>query len=368
MAALTGLRGVAALTVYVAHSRFDDLVPALKPVCAWFEWHAFAVDLFFMLSGFVLMQVYAGRLASSSSAGWRSYARARLARVFPLHLATLAAAMGIYGCGSLLLGKWPVYLTWQALLTNVFLVQNWPGTFQLSINLPSWSLSVELFCYLVWLPVLVLLAGRLRSAWNVVPWLAVLLVVRGSLVGEAIAGWESLVRGSTSFLAGGLLQRLHTDRPARVLAFATVAAALAFLGLRTWTAATGHASAAVLATFPVLILGLAQPLGTWVHRALASRPMLHLGDLSYSLYLWQAPVALITCYQVRPRLQGLPVAVGALWLGVEVLLMLALAALSYRKLELPLRDWIRRWGSDRSRMPATPKPADACPAARCDPS
>lgn len=339
MAALTGLRGVAALTVYVAHSRFDDLVPALKPVCAWFEWHAFAVDLFFMLSGFVLMQVYAGRLASSSSAGWRSYARARLARVFPLHLATLAAAMGIYGCGSLLLGKWPAYLTWQALLTNVFLVQNWPGTFQLSINLPSWSLSVELFCYLVWLPVLVLLA--------------VLLVVRGSLVGEAIAGWESLVRGSTSFLAGGLLQRLHTDRPARVLAFATVAAALAFLGLRTWTAATGHASAAVLATFPVLILGLAQPLGTWVHRALASRPMLHLGDLSYSLYLWQAPVALITCYQVRPRLQGLPVAVGALWLGVEVLLMLALAALSYRKLELPLRDWIRGRPS-RNRLSVAP--------------
>ncbi len=357
MAALTGLRGVAALTVYVAHSRFDDLVPALKPVCAWFEWHAFAVDLFFMLSGFVLMQVYAGRLASSSSAGWRSYARARLARVFPLHLATLAAAMGIYGCGSLLLGKWPAYLTWQALLTNVFLVQNWPGTFQLSINLPSWSLSVELFCYLVWLPALVRLAGRFRSPWQVVPLLAVLLAARGCLVGEAIAGWESLARGSTSFLAGGLLQRLHTDRPSRVLAFATVVAALAFLGLRTWTAGTGQATAAVLATFPVLILGLAQPLGTWVHRALASRPLLHLGDLSYSLYLWQAPVALITYYQVRPRLQGLPVGVRVVWLGVEVLLMLALAALSYRKLELPLRDWIRGCGSDRLRRLTSPQAA-----------
>ena len=81
--ALTGLRGVAALTVVLAH--FRPLLPYDAQV--FFLWQNAAVDLFFCLSGFTLSYVY-----SRERFRFSSYLTARIARVYTFYVLTLFAA------------------------------------------------------------------------------------------------------------------------------------------------------------------------------------------------------------------------------------------------------------------------------------
>ena len=178
MAGLTGLRGIAAITVFIAHGRFYEMVPSLRPLLIFFEWHSLAVDLFFMLSGFVLVHVYSARFDSGVDRFWGPYFMARIARVVPLYLATLAACLGIFGAGSLVLGKWPSHVTWDVVATNLALLQNWPGLFHISLNIPSWSLSVEVFCYILVMPVALLMHRLLRRSATILVLIALLLAWR----------------------------------------------------------------------------------------------------------------------------------------------------------------------------------------------
>src|SRR5215472_14129748 len=89
---LDGLRGVAALAVLLYHfnifflpqARVTDIVPFVKSAYL-------AVDLFFLLSGFVMAHVYGRLLSSDRRAHWLLFAKARFARIYPLFaLSTLA--------------------------------------------------------------------------------------------------------------------------------------------------------------------------------------------------------------------------------------------------------------------------------------
>lgn len=339
LSGLTGLRGIAALTVFVAHSRFQDLAPMLRPVFAFFEWHALAVDLFFMLSGFVLVHVYAGKLSLRGKPGWYEYFVARFARVFPLYLITLVAALAVFWIGSCMLKKWPAYITVPTVLTNLLLVQNWPGLFHLSINLASWSLSVELLCYLLLMPVALGFCKWL--SWPVTLVLVAVLLSGRALLAGQIDGWVSLGRGATCFLSGALLHRFHRVLPVSGAAMITLFGAVCFMLLRslvTWAELSPNWP---LLSFPFLVVGLSDSAGTLVDRFFDSRIMLWLGDISYSVYLWQGPVTLITHYQIRPRLLSLPAVVQAAWMFAELTILLVLSTFSYRRLELPLRNWLR---------------------------
>ena len=337
---LTGLRGIAAFTVFVAHSRFEELVPVLRPICRFFEWHALAVDLFFMLSGFVLVHVYADKLGTARKGSWRSYLAARFARIVPLYLITLLAALCVFLIGSFILKKWPAYITWETVITNVFLIQNWPGFFHISINLPSWSLSVEFLCYLVLMPVALILDKQVTRLGVALLLIALLLAGR-AVVEDSIMGWASLARGLTCFLAGTLLHRFYGSTSGRALGTITVTGAAAFLVMRSLAAWAGLSSIWPLFSFPLLVLGLASPVNTLVHRFFQCPIMLWLGDISYSAYLWQGPVGMIIHYQIRPRLNALPPAAHAIWMVCEIVLILFLSTVSYRRLEIPLRHWIR---------------------------
>lgn len=84
--ALTGLRGLAATAVAVAH--FQNAIPAYSGTP--FMWHN-AVDLFFCLSGFTLSYVY-----NRETFQFSSYLTARVARIYPLYLVCLIAAGSLY--------------------------------------------------------------------------------------------------------------------------------------------------------------------------------------------------------------------------------------------------------------------------------
>jgi peptidoglycan/LPS O-acetylase OafA/YrhL len=114
---------------------------------AWF----WGVDVFFVLSGFVLSYVYeASFIQKVASAGYLHYLGVRLARIYPLHLLTMAAAFAIYalsatiGRGTVPAGHFGLY---DAMM-NLTLLHAWGTTKVLSWNDVSWSISAEWFAYL----------------------------------------------------------------------------------------------------------------------------------------------------------------------------------------------------------------------------
>src|SRR6202161_3995096 len=119
------------------------------------------VELFFVLSGFILCPVYLDQVADG---GFRygSFLWARLARIYPLHLATLAG-IGAMALAALAAGRVidPNILSWSSLPANLLLVQAWGYAPQAGWNHPSWSISAEWFAYLSF-PVFAIAAAGLR--------------------------------------------------------------------------------------------------------------------------------------------------------------------------------------------------------------
>ena len=158
-----GLRIIAAGAVVVLHySDYFKDVPIGRFMVA-HTWHFnLFVDLFFVVSGFVIARQYFGRVNDAGSIGrflWR-----RLARIYPLHLATLAFYIALAGAQHFGAARtdnparYPLSdLPAQFLLLHAFIGE------RLTFNFPSWSLSAEMFCYLLF-PLVALIARRRKEA------------------------------------------------------------------------------------------------------------------------------------------------------------------------------------------------------------
>jgi peptidoglycan/LPS O-acetylase OafA/YrhL len=145
--ALTGLRGVAATIIALAHLQL------LFPNNNGMMWHN-AVDLFFCLSGFTLSYVYSGETFQFSS-----YLTARIARIYPLYFFTLIIA----GAGWVIPKvvnptTYPAGSASTDFLIQIFMLNDWPviGT-GVHWNPVAWSISIEWFCYIALLPLLLFL-------------------------------------------------------------------------------------------------------------------------------------------------------------------------------------------------------------------
>ncbi|MCJ9700550.1 acyltransferase [Bradyrhizobium sp. SHOUNA76] len=144
-------RFVAALGVFIFHLKLIDT--GISP--AWNGSYGLFVDMFFILSGFVISYSY-----PSDARGMRAYSRfmiRRIARIYPLHLLSLLIFVVLIGVGL----ERTARSTPLDFLYNVLLLQAWGVTDHLSFNSPSWSISAEFFCYLIF-PLLMLFARKLH--------------------------------------------------------------------------------------------------------------------------------------------------------------------------------------------------------------
>lgn len=141
---LTSLRFFAALSIVFYHVSGRWGLPAGI-------FNGSGVELFFILSGFILAYNY--RSIPSFKEGLRVIAY-RIARIWPLHLLTLAAAFAVRDNSM-------VYADLERLWAVIPLIQTWlgNGVYALSGNAVSWTISVELAFYLAF-PVLTVLASR----------------------------------------------------------------------------------------------------------------------------------------------------------------------------------------------------------------
>jgi peptidoglycan/LPS O-acetylase OafA/YrhL len=320
-----------------------------------------ACSFFFVLSGLVLSYTYLddqGRLNVSP----RAFFGARLARIGPAYLLALAALVGVMFVRRML--SWNAQSSPTALVLCATLLQAWHPSYALTWNFPSWSISVELAFYLSF-PLLAPAVARARGRGAVVLlialWLLPLLADLAWRLAEPNAPesfahrsgmlWHDAIRFHPlfrlpEFLLGVWVGSVFRSRSTREgwerrwggrLALAGVVllgACVALFGHRPYPFM--HTAYAPL--FGLILYGLAHwDVGRAVTRL--DTVLSWLGDASYSLYLFQIPVAL-ACSAYPPR------TLAPFVLCTVVLHVVALAV--SRGLELPLR---RALATRRERSP-----------------
>lgn len=279
--ALDGLRGVAIILVLATH-RFG-----------WPRGGQLGVDLFFILSGFLITSLLIVEVEHAGRISLRSFYARRAARLLP-GLALLlcvylvaAAAKGTDGPKAVLLGALYFGNIVQAFTDQRAFV----GASGLG---HLWSLAEEEQFYLVW-PLLLPLAARLRRPGRAVAMLAGLLVVYKLVLWQHGAGHPRLYNGPDTHAEGLVM-----------------GAAAAFLLARTQTYKIR--SGALVAAFPVVVFFLAarEPHPVWdavclplaelsllafllaaltlpaFASPLSVAPLRFFGRISYSLYLWNS--------------------------------------------------------------------------------
>jgi peptidoglycan/LPS O-acetylase OafA/YrhL len=304
---------------------------------------AFAVDFFFVLSGFVLSHALISRPMSAQAFTW-----ARLARLYPLHLATLAWMVWLVGG---IRSDAPAEYSATALALNLGLLQGL-GILQVQTwNFPSWSISVEFLVNVlifyplvarrsVWVAVAVVLAAVLTIllAWGPVFDQFNVQKVYGTVLSGAV------LRGTAGIVLGYLLYELHLVARRRfdaqrlqLPATCFEVVALALVGFCLWVDDfRWNLLPAPLCA--VLVFQMATVPG-WLSRLLQSGPFAMLGNMSYSIYLLHVPL-----YMTFLGAGALPMpdtSFTPVWF-VFFGLLLALAAASFRYLERPAQQRLRR--------------------------
>jgi peptidoglycan/LPS O-acetylase OafA/YrhL len=349
-----GARGLAALLVALFHFGLSE--PAIVRIPAGYLF----VDLFFVLSGFLICATYAHRLTAPG--GLALFLVRRVGRLLPLLLvATLAwvAAVDAAIVAHRLLepGRPPpplVLPTPKELLATLTMSHSL-GLFERPIlNYASWSDSTEFYAYLVFALLCLVLRGRARllafaasalAAWLVSAWASVrlrqCLVWGGCLDLTVDYGYFRCLAG---FFIGALLSQLRPRAPpsgwlalAQGLALAALLAM--FLLVRRWP---GVALAAPL-LFGRFLRSVTSDRGPLA--ALFGRPALQaLGRWSYSVYLMH-PVILLGWNAGRPYATG---GMGRLlFLCGYVALVCWVAGWTFRLVEEPMRKRFKRYAARR---------------------
>ena len=299
----------------------------------------FAVDLFFVISGIVMADLYRGRLDSSGAYG--AFLRRRVARLLPLHYATLAfcVALGaIAGVLNVRLSS-PEVFSPACIVPNLLMLQAFDTCSHLSFNGPSWSISAEMALYVALPPLLALTARRGLALILVVALIGILFAIRGPLKTDWTMWTYDLgvIRAVPSFMLGLLLAGsdhllARLPRPRLLLVLALVGFAAASLT---------HMHDAVLlgASYLIATFGLAADRRGAAGRLV--RGAAPLGRLTYSLYMLHMPVALIFISGGGKHLLGLTGSAMNLWVVATALTALPVAAIASLNLfETPLRRWI----------------------------
>ena len=337
---LTFLRFIAATGVVIFH--FGRKVSSLEFGASLWSRANTAVSFFFVLSGFILACVYQKR-------GIRRVADfyvARLARICPLYW------LALFAIAAHQLHKHGLRLADLALSAS--LLQSWIPGYSQVLNVPGWSLSVELFFYLSF-PFLLRTMTPLRSRAVIAVAGGVWLLSQASFI--ALCASDRLVEGDrfrdfvtygpvfhfSTFLvglAGGLLFVRHRERlqPFAVpLMLATLGTFLAFVFVPN-PIIQFHHDGLFAPLFVLFLCGFAAAPTLGISRLFSRPTFVLLGEASYWIYTLQGPVALVHG-AITARMALAPEA--RFWSFYVGLTLISVAC--FRWIEMPLRAGIKAW-------------------------
>ena len=341
IAALDGLRGIALLGVLLFHA--NGVLPG----------GYLGVDLFFVLSGFLITALLLAEHRATGRIALADFWVRRARRLFPA-LLSLMPAVALYGRYFARADELKV-LRGQALATLGY-IANWHAIFghrsywQL-FSAPSplehtWSLSIEEQFYLVW-PIVVLLVLRRRTSRSVLALSLLLAAVsmcsmwwlfRSESTTRVYLGTDTRMGGILVGAALATVLPLNRAFRARTARRVDALGVVAGLGLCVaWVKLKGESpflyhggfwltELCVLALIGCAVMGNA----SIVARCLSLRPFRLLGTISYGAYLWHWPINVFLTPE-RAHFHGV-----GLYL-LRFALTFAVAAISYRFLEQPIR-------------------------------
>jgi len=322
------------------------------------HWGGFAVDLFFILSGFILNWVYLS--PSHGAINCSSYLMARIGRIMPLYYLTLALYLPIPVYSMFMHGLKYVGSDYPfTFFSNIFMVSGILNGWHFTINGPAWSISVEFFCYLALFPVLVGLYRYLVTrrygfaAFLLIVALSIRLLVlcyRGQPIPIFHWHWDShfLARGVFGFTAGFFLCAIYRAssrrKPHAAVINTTILASAVVLLYTQLKFLPPHL---LIYALPFLVYFTAFDQGITAS-FLKLNPLQWLGERSYSIYLWHMPVMAGYAFlakEVCSRVFKTAHPMGLLNCTLVILIVLMISELSYRYFEAPCRDYIRKLGS-----------------------
>jgi peptidoglycan/LPS O-acetylase OafA/YrhL len=332
---IDGLRAIAVTTVIGFHAQWTALPAGFV-----------GVDVFFVISGFLIGSMIIGDVTAGNFSLLGFYER-RIRRIFPALAAMLLAAT-VFAYLYLLPVEFESYarslLAATFSFSNFYFAQNLGYFIPAASTLPllhTWSLAIEEQFYL-FLPLLVLLVYRVwrRGLWPVllaVTLISLALSIRSGLRGgengdlymPQLRAWELLLGVLLAWNGLPLISRLLREGAALLgLALIIVAATL----YSDWTPFPGYA-ALMPCLGAALIIGAGKGGDSWTARALSLPPVVFVGRISYSLYLWHWPIFIFMRLSERFPADRATAATKL----VAIAATLVMATLSWKYVETPFR-------------------------------
>lgn len=330
--ALTGLRFFLALWVIIDHlvgpgQSFEPLAQMLPhPLYMLVRGGYMAVTTFFVLSGFVLARTY-GATQWDGRSLWR-YLVGRFARVYPVYLLSLAIVSPF-----IVIAKEPSK-GWLVAM-HLALIQGWfVGRYHVAWNVPARTLSVEMFFYLMFPMLIVVL--RKAGWWKTLAAAAVACVLTRVFWALGVSDNLKPVIHLADFLMGIAASNIfdllssRENRPAgNWLYVPGVLGVATLIAYANWLPGWLDLNTAIRPLNAMLLIGFGLG-GGWIARALSTGTLVYLGKSSYAMYILHIPILWYAAgwnYRFAPY--------------IYVIAVIALSALVYRWIEEPANRYLR---------------------------
>ncbi len=349
--AFTGLRGLACFYVMLYHFGFAGILP--KDFSAFANHGYLSVDIFFVLSGFVMAMVYGDYFKNGFDFdNYKKFIARRIARIYPLYFFMTLLFLWFF---TNILDEVPknIPITFFDIAANIFSIQAWGLTS--SYVGPAWSISTEWAAYLL-LPVLlpITLFASHKPAMTTLGFCAFILVSicilphditgvttsRGLLDMSDGRNYAPLLRCIIEFTIGIITYRFYRTgifaKWNNTLYFSSIIATamLALLFIK-------DSDLVFVILIPLFLISIAYDRHI-VAKFLNWRPVYFAGVISYSLYLVHGLVSWLH-YQIKQPIYALDLPFPNLFIILsQIFLSVVLATFAYRFIEQPGQVYLRR--------------------------
>lgn len=345
---LTFTRFIAAFLIFLYHFYpFNDSMRALGV-----EHLNLGVGYFYILSGFVMMIAYGNRDFIDRKEYWLN----RVARIYPLHILTLILTVLVYIGSSI---NYLSYINFNvfSFIANALLIHSWFPSYSLSYNVPSWSISVEMFFYLSFPFIFNYFIKRFCFKVIFVSiigfWMVSQFAMNWYYFSSSYGGYDTLDRyflkynpflHFNAFLIGILFGYLLNNRTKLNLKvknydlpilFLTLAIVVSIVFVRNLFLHNGLFAIPFAGVMLLLSLNSGR-----ITKIFNNKHLIYLGEISFSFYLLQMPISQV----LKKIFSVMKINIDESLFFIVVLLVITLVCshVVYKFIEVPMRDRIRK--------------------------
>ena len=295
---LTFTRFVAAISIVVFHYGLDSVPFNFSSLKPFFTQANIGVSYFFVLSGYVMILAY----GDSKGLCFYRYIVNRFSRIYPMYFIAILVLVPFLIVKNYYFNI-PTF-DFAGLFLNVFLLQSWVPGKALSINPPGWSLSVEMFFYLMFPYLLNRVLPKTKvghlSLIILLIWLVTQMSIQILLNTGQFGAFPSKshdlifyfpLMHLNEFLIGALagiyfkkyfIKKKNTD--------AIIIAVIILLAIVLWLGSCVNLQNGILAPFFVVILLLLSINNGFISTVFRNKLLVLLGETSYCIYILQRPI------------------------------------------------------------------------------